>query len=172
MRVFVELNDRVKEVEAGSVSELRVEIVKSLSVDITRFEMRSAGAPVDDGFALQPDILVHLVAREDAKGALSESPAQTSAENWKALFDLALAADDLVGKALGFAVDNSDGLIASAQALLARFGLETEFGKMSPAQIKGRLHELLGAALGDAEETEEMEEGEEESEPAEKGDKE
>lgn len=63
MKVFVELNDRVTEVEADSVSQLRVETVKRLSVDITQFELRSRGALVDDGFALQPGALVHLVPK-------------------------------------------------------------------------------------------------------------
>lgn len=60
-------------------------------------------------------------------------------------------------------MDNSDGLIASAQGLLARFGLQTTFGRMSPADVKERLHALLDAALGaeDAEECEDMEEAEE-----------
>lgn len=63
MKVFVELNDRVAEVEAESVSQLRVETVKRLSVDITQFELRSGGVLVDDGCALQPGQLVHLVPR-------------------------------------------------------------------------------------------------------------
>lgn len=186
MKVFVELNDRVTEIEAESVSQLRVEIVKRLSVDITQFEMRSVGASVDDGFALEPGMLVHLVSKDAPKDQQEQKPqnsqtslesAQTSADNWKALFSLALAADDLVGKTLKFAVDNSDALVTSAQALLARFGLQTTFGRMSPAEVKEHLHELLEAALGeegqeDAEECEEIEEASEGSDAAHTGDKE
>ena len=105
MKIFVEFNNRVKQVDANSAAQLRTAAAKAFQVDASLYSPCFAGKEIDERFALQPDFLVRLVSKEELSGRHAEE------EGWKVLLHLAAQVDTLLAKTLQFAVDNGDGVI-------------------------------------------------------------
>ncbi|CAL6020500.1 Hypothetical_protein [Hexamita inflata] len=158
MKVFLELNNKVKDVVVtpATLSQLRIETVKQLSIDIIKYQFMYDSKILKEDAVIEEGMLIKVIPTQLEKEPEKENMTQIF---WDNLHQVAHDADSLIAKTISFALQNSDNCIKSIQQLINNAGLKTEFGSKKVEEVKEMLTDLIFG-----EEYEEEEEYEEDNE--------